>query len=325
MKLKKINEKELIAGIRKDFGIELQEAVELGIGDDAAVIKSGEKKLVLTKDLLIEDVHFVFSSHPPALLGRKSLNINLSDVAAMGCTPKYALLGLGLPAKIKTEWVQEFFSGLKEAALAYNTALIGGDVTQAAKVVISISLIGEGKRYIRRGGAKPGDLIFVSGTLGDSAQGLVLSKQGIGLGEGLKPDFLLRAFFDPVPQVALGEKLAELKLASAMIDISDGLSVDLKHICEESNAGAEIELHRIPISPELSSVRENPLDLALHGGEDYQLLFAVPPEKEKQVSNLYNKFKITKIGRIILGKDIFIKGKKGTRKLLEIKGYQHFT
>jgi len=323
--MKKINEKELIAGIRKDFGIESCGAVELGIGDDAAVIKNGEKKLVLTKDLLIEDVHFVFSSHPPAFLGRKSLCINLSDIAAMGCTPKYALLGLGIPAKVKVEWVQDFFSGFKEATLEYNTALIGGDLTQADKVVISISLIGEGERYIRRCGAKPGDLLFVSGTLGDSAQGLIISKQGIGLGEGVNTDFLLRAFFDPVPRVALGKKLAELKLASAMIDISDGLSVDLKHICEESSSGAEIELNRIPISPELSSVRENPLDLALHGGEDYQLLFAVSPEKEKQVSNLSSKFKITKIGRIISGRDIFIKGKNGTRKLLEIKGYQHFT
>ncbi len=325
MELNKLIEKELIAGIRKDFGIESPEAVELGIGDDAAVIKSGEKKLVLTKDLLIEDVHFVFSSHPPALLGRKSLSINLSDIAAMGCTPKYALLGLGLPVNVKVEWVQEYFSGFRETALEYNTTLIGGDVTQADKVVISISLIGEGEMYIRRGGAKPGDLLFVSGTLGDSAQGLILSKQGIGLGEGLNTDFLLRAFFDPVPQVSLGEKLAELKLASALIDISDGLSVDLKHICEESNSGAEIELNRIPISPELRSVREDSVDLALQGGEDYQLLFAVPPEKEKQVSNLFSKFKITKIGRIISGRDIFINGKNGTRKLLEIKGYQHFT
>jgi len=325
MKLKKINEKELIAGIRKDFGIESQEVVELGIGDDAAVIKSEGKKLVLTKDLLIEDVHFIFSSHPPALLGRKSLCINLSDIAAGGCTPKYALLGLGLPSKAKAEWVQEFFSGFKEASLEYNTALIGGDVTQADKIVISISLIGEGERYIRRGGAQPGDLLYVSGTLGDSAQGLILSKQGIGLGEGLNTDFLLRAFFDPIARVSLGKKLAELKLASAMIDISDGLSVDLEHICEESSSGAEIELNRVPISAELSSVSKNPLDLALHGGEDYQLLFAVPPEKEKQVSNLFNKFKITKIGRIISGKDIFIKNKNGTHKLLEIKGYQHFT
>jgi len=325
MKLNELTEKELIAGIRKDFGIKSQETVELGISDDAAVIKSGGKKIVLTKDLLIEDVHFIFSSHPPALLGRKSLCINLSDIAAMGCTPKYALLGLGLPAKIKAEWVQEFFSGFKEASLEYNTALIGGDVTQADKVVISISLIGEGERYIRRGGAKPGDLLFVSGTLGDSAQGLIMSKQGIGLGEGLNKDFLLRAFYDPVPRVPLGEKLAEQNLASAMIDISDGLSVDLGHICEESSSGAEIELNRIPISAELSSVRENPLDLALHGGEDYQLLFAVPPEKEKQVLNLFSKFKITKIGCFISGKDIFIKGKNGTRKLMEIKGYQHFT
>jgi len=324
MKIHELSEKELIAGIRKDFGIDSQEAVELGIGDDAAVIKSGEKKIVLTKDLLIEDVHFLFSYHPPALLGRKSLCINLSDIAAGGCTPKYALMGLGLPSKVKAEWVQEFFSGFKEASLEYNTALIGGDVTQADKVVISISLIGEGEKYIKRCGAKPGDLLFVSGTLGDSAQGLILSKQGIGLGEGLNTDFLLRAFFDPIPRVSLGKKLAELKLASAMIDISDGLSVDLGHICEESSIGAEIELNRIPISTELSSVRDNPLELALHGGEDYQLLFAVPPEKEKQVSNLFSKFKITKIGRIISGRDIFIKGKNGTRKLLEIKGYQHF-
>lgn len=323
MKLKQLKENELIAAIKKDFSPHADDLI-LGIGDDAAVIPGKDRNWIITKDLLIEDYHFLSASHPPALLGKKSLNVNISDIAAMGCDPRFALLGLGLPSGTDPAWIQEFFLGLKEAARTFDVELIGGDVTQAEKITISVTLVGEGKKLIKRSGAKPGHLIYVSGTLGDSGQGLLVSKQGIKLGEGLETDFLLHAFLDPAPQVSLGKELARLQAASAMIDISDGLSVDLGHICEESGTGAEIYLDRIPVSPELLSLSENPLTLALHGGEDYQLLFTVPTGKEKTVLDLGKRFRLTRIGQITSGRKILSVDEKGKKQTLEIKGYQHF-
>ncbi len=323
MRLESLSEKSLIAAIKKDFPT-LDPDLLLGIGDDAAVLKHGSKSRVITKDLLIEDFHFFMDSHPPGLLGRKSLNVNLSDVAAMGCKPRYALLGLGIPVETPPDWIQRFFSGLKEASDEYRVILIGGDLTQSQKVVISLTVIGEGERVIERSGAQEGDLVYVSGTLGDSGQGLVLVKTGVKLGQGKDSDFLLHAFLDPIPQVTLGKELASFQLASSMIDISDGLSVDLSHLCEESGKGAEVFLDRLPLSRELVSMAEDPLSMALHGGEDYQLLFTVPPEKENDVQGLSRKFRVTKIGRIVKGQSIVAVDKKGKRRPLEIKGYQHF-
>lgn len=324
MKLKSLSEKDLIAEIRKEFQVSEEDLIS-GIGDDAAVIQVGEKRLIITKDLLIEDVHFQLPSHPSSLLGRKSLSVNLSDIAAMGCVPRYALLGLGLPAAIKTGWVEDFLSGLKDLSREFGVSLIGGDVTQASKVMISMTVIGEGDRIVRRSGAKPGHLLFVSGTLGDAAQGLALMREGISLGENEESDFFLRAFFDPKPQVSLGCEISRMNLASAMIDTSDGLSVDLGHVCEESACGAEVFLERVPVSSELRSVQENPLELALHGGEDYQLLFTVPFDRDESVAALQDRYRVSHIGQIISGNQIYSVDHDGKRKPLAEEGYQHFS
>jgi len=323
MKLQNLGERELISRIRKDFSKFIPD-VFLGIGDDAAVVKVGKKYLIFTKDLLFEGIHFIKDLHPPYLLGRKSLNVNLSDIAAVGGVPKYALLGLGLPSKTDTGWLKEYFSGFKSAVEEGGLALIGGDISESKKISISVTVIGEGQNIIQRGGAKEGHLLFVSGSLGDTKQGFILLKKGYRLGDDKRADLFLKAFLNPLPQISLGKELSRLNLASSMIDVSDGLSVDLSHLCQESGVGAEVYLDRLPLSPEIYHFRKQPYGLALHGGEDYQLLFTVPPQNLKFLLRLQKKYRITSIGRIIKKRQIFLVNQKGKRKPLKISGYQHF-
>jgi thiamine-monophosphate kinase len=296
----------------------------LGIGDDAAVIKVRGTNLVITKDLLIEDVHFIQHHHPPRLLGRKSLNVNLSDLAAMGALPKYALLGLGLPKRTETKWIGEFFTGFKLAAKKFGVSLIGGDVTRARKVMVSVTVLGEGKNYIRRDGAQAGDRLFVSGPLGEAREGLLLVKRGIRLGKSRRKDRMLKAFLDPKPQIELGMELARQKLASAMIDISDGLSADLAHICEESGCGAEIHLDKLPVSADLKALQRRAYDFALNGGEDYQLLFSIPEKNREALSRLKEKFDVVEIGRMIEKKGMFVVDRRGRRKKRQPISWSHF-
>jgi thiamine-monophosphate kinase len=324
MKLHHLEEKELIQAIRKDFPTRQQAGLTLGIGDDAAAIEVNGIKFVITKDLLLEGVHFLLPVHPPRLLGRKSLNVNLSDIAAMGVRPRYALLGLGIPLRTGTEWIEDFFAGFKSAAKEAKVQLIGGDITRAQKTTLSVTLLGEGKNIIKRSGARPGHFLFVSGTLGEAREGLLLLKKGARLGEDRRVDKMLRAFLDPKAQVELGEKLLRLRAASAMIDISDGLSVDLSHICEESGCGAEVEREKLPVSSELRSLQKRCFDFALNGGEDYQLLFSVPPNRLDAVSRLKKKYVLTCIGKIMKNKGIFLVDSRGKKKTIQPHTWQHF-
>jgi thiamine-monophosphate kinase len=181
MKLTGLDEGELVEAIRRDFGRK-GKGLELGIGDDAAVLRSGSRKgerLLLTTDLLVEDVDFRRSIHPPFLLGRKSLSVNLSDIAAMGGRPRFALLGLALPRRSSPEWVNEFFRGFRSVGREAGLALIGGDLSGAEKIVISVTVMGAARHVVTRGGARPGDYLFVSGPLGDAAAGRrLLEKKG---------------------------------------------------------------------------------------------------------------------------------------------------
>jgi len=323
MKLPRLEEQALIDAIRREFRGP-KTGLILGIGDDAAVVKISGEKIFITKDLLIEDVHFLFRFHPPKLLGRKSLNVNLSDLAAMGASPKYALLGLGLPKDTGTGWIREFFSGFKSAAKEFGVSLVGGDITRARKITVSVTILGEGKDAIRRDGARPGHHVFVSGSLGDAREGLVLMRKGVRLGSDKRQDRMLRAFLDPQPQVKLGMELARLKLASAMIDTSDGLSIDLGHLCEESGCGAEVYLEKIPVSAELKALQRKARDFALNGGEDYQLLFTVPEEKMDLLSSLKRRYALTPIGKIISGLGIVVVDSRNRRKKLQPKPWHHF-
>lgn len=323
MKLRALQEKELILAIRKDFSRPVEDLI-LGIGDDAAAVKVGKKYLLLTKDLLIEGFHFISSLHPPYLLGRKSMSVNLSDIAAMGGKPRFALLGLGLPSWTPPRWLNEYFSGFKSSCRESGVILVGGDVSQSKKVVISVTLVGQGKNIIQRKGAKPGDFIFVSGELGNARQGLLLLKRGFKLGDNQRADPLLKAFLDPVPRLALAQELSRFRLASSMIDISDGLSVDLLHLCEESGCGAAVEKKKLPLSKELRFWQKRFYEFALHGGEDYELLFSVPPEKMDSISRLMKKYRISCIGKMIREKKLYLLDHRGIKKPLEIRGYQHF-
>jgi thiamine-monophosphate kinase len=324
MGIQKLTEKDLISTLRKRF-FACSPDVILGIGDDAAVVKIANTKVLLAKDLLIEDHHFRITFHPPALLGRKSLNVNLSDIAAMGGRPHYALLGLGIPARTKTQWVDQFLKGLMSAVDAAEISLVGGDISQANKIIVSISIVGTGRAFILRSGARPGDRIFVSGPLGNARQGLLLLKKGVRLGQDAEKDVFIRSFLDPEPRLELGHELSRAKIPSAMIDISDGLSVDLHHICRESGVGAEIDRNALPVSSALQKERKRYHDLVLHGGEDYELLFTVPPRRLTRLSRLQKRFDLTEIGRIIKGKKMFLIGGKSLRKEIAYKGFQHFS
>lgn len=324
MKLRSLRERDLIAAVRKEFRSQ-ERGLIAGIGDDAAVIRGTKKPLVLTKDLLIENVHFIVSLHPPYELGRKSLNVNLSDIAAMGGRAKYALLGLGLRKKTEPAWVERFFLGFKSAAQESGVELIGGDISESKDILVSVTVVGTVERPILRNGARPGDLIFVSGCLGDAAAGLKLLRKGFRMGINRQADALIKTFLDPKPQLALGRALSRRRLASAMIDTSDGLSIDLRHICEESRAGADVYLEKLPLSPQIRVFEKKPDALALNGGEDYELLFTAPPRNLPALAKLEKRFNFSWMGRITRRTTIRVIDKNGRSRLLEAGGYQHFS
>ena len=323
MRLPRRTEADLIAAIRKDFDAR-RPGLALGLGDDAAVLRPGRTPLLLTKDLLVEGSHFLRSIQPPYFLGRKSLNVNISDIAAMGGRPRFALLGLGFPRTTSKAWLEEFFSGLRRAARESGVALIGGDLSRADKILISVTLIGQAANFIRRSGGRPGDALFVSGFPGRARAGFELLEKGVRFGRDKSTDNLIRAFLDPVPQVGLGRELARLRAASAMLDTSDGLSVDLNNLCRESGTGAEVEIGAIPLSPDLRLRRRSPLQDALYGGEDYGLLFSVPPAKLKTVRGLSRRFRLTRIGRLTRRRQIRLVYPSGRTSIFFPRGFRHF-
>jgi len=323
MRLKYLGERRVISRIRRTFD-EKRADILLGIGDDAALVR-GPAKLLLTTDILVEDEDFRAGDHPPRLLGRKALNINLSDIAAMGGRPLHALVGMAMPGHTDEGWLRQFMAGFRSAAREAGVVLVGGDLSQAEKIMIAVTVTGEAKFSVRRGGARAGDAIYVSGTLGDAAGGLrLLEKGGIrGVVKPVRP--LVKAFLDPAPRLKLGALLARRKLASAMIDLSDGLSVDLAHICRESGVGAEIEAARVPVSEALMHFGRDPLDLALNGGEDFELLFTVRPARRGAVDRLARRHGLTRIGRITPGRKVRLVGLNKKSRPLRPGGFEHFS
>lgn len=321
-----------------------------GIGDDAAVLKSDAgSNMVMSTDLLIEDIDFRHNSTTPNLLGHKALAVSLSDIAAMGARPRWAMLSLGLQNSIwDSEFADGFYEGFFELADRFGVKLIGGDISRAPdKTVIDSLVIGQcpPNRAVMRSGAQPGDQIYVTGFLGDAAAGLRLLERGArlqsrGSGEssGASPEdqrgevhpierLLLRQL-KPEPRVGWGILLGTEQLASAMIDLSDGLSSDLTHLCTESNVGALIDASRIPIDPLVRDVcgrrALDPLMLALHGGEDFELLFAVAPKDVARLPKKVDGVSICRIGEITgeIGKIGIIE--KDRVWDLETRGFDHF-
>jgi thiamine-monophosphate kinase len=322
MRLKHLGERRAVSLIRRTLG-DRRADVLVGIGDDAALVRT-PGTLLLTTDLLVEDEDFRRHGHPARLLGRKALNVNLSDIAAMGGQPLHALVGLAVPGDIDESWLRQFMAGFRAAARESGVALVGGDLSESATIMIAVTVTGRAMRPVRRCGAKPGDGIFVSGTLGDAAGGLRLVEQGgiRGVVKAVKP--LVAAFLDPRPRLELGALLARRRLASAMIDVSDGLSVDLAHICEESGVGAEVDAARVPISAALAHMAMDPLSLALNGGEDFELLFTVRPEKIDAVESIAGRHGLTRIGRVTAGRKVMLVGPGKRRKALRARGFEHF-
>lgn len=331
MELQEIGEFGLIARI-KSYLPAPPPFVRKGIGDDAAIASlSTGAELVSTVDLLVEGVHFDLSLTSAYLLGRKSLAVNLSDIAAMGAKPLFALISLAIPARTKVEFIDEFFKGFLSMAEAHEVSLIGGDTSSSpAKFFISVTLLGEGKKeiLIGRDGALPGDDLYVTGTLGDSILGLRLAQNRRGETTSSAEAFLWERHFNPVPRVKEGRALAEGGLARAMIDVSDGLYSDLKHICEESRVGATVWADRIPQSAPLRLLAPAPAwQSALRGGEDYELLFTAAPEKVAEIMALSREWEcgVTCIGKVeppVQGIVIREEGGQVDPELL--KGYDHF-
>ncbi len=300
--------------------------VSLGIGDDCALLKvPAGKELAVTIDTLVEGVHFHAGTDPEAL-GYKALAVNLSDLAAMGAEPAWATLALTLPVPDES-WLTGFSRGFAALATKYQVQLVGGDTTRGPRT-ISVQLHGfvEPGRALRRDGARPGDLIYVTGTLGDAGLALLAHSRSGGVIADQYLSFLKERLERPQPRIAEG--LALGGLASAAIDISDGLISDLGHICEASEVGAHLSLERLPCSPAVQAYLAQSKDwgLALAAGDDYELCVTVPPERQAEVERLAAGFAcgLTRIGVIEVQAGVRCIG-PGGRELASLPhGWDHF-
>jgi thiamine-monophosphate kinase len=326
----KIAEKALIAQIRRTARA-VHPAVRTGIGDDCAVLRllpgllpgRGETpEMLVTTDFSLEGVHFRRDWHSPESVGHRCLARGLSDIAAMGGEPVAAFLSLALPRALPQRWVGRFLRSLLSLAEKFGVTLAGGDTGESpVGILVDIIVVGRAPigRSVLRSGALAGDRIYVSGELGGS--GAAVEEMRKHPKKTLNRRDYQRHFF-PEPRVELGRTLREKRLASAMIDVSDGLSTDLAHLCEESGVGAEVDLKAIPSARVGKPARLVPPELALHGGEDYELLFTVPASK--RVPLRIGGVPISQIGHITKGRKIFLTNGPGERAELEPRGWEHF-
>lgn len=314
-----MKESDIVERVRQLFP---QRGAKIGIGDDAAVV--GEH--VITTDMLIEDVDFT-RDIPLRFVARKSLAVNLSDLAAMGALPAFAVVALGLPAW-SHEQIDEFLEAMASMARQYDIDLVGGDLSRAEKLTIAVTAIGYVEhRPLLRSGARAGDRIYLSRPIGGAAAGLWLLQHGWTVDNGPSVSFVQREFafsairrqVDPEPEVRLGRDLAQTDKVTACIDVSDGLSTDLHHLCDASGVGADIERERIPIFPDLatSGLGVPVQECVLHGGEEYALLFT-SPLRESELSAKVGR-PVYSIGRVSKELGVRMNGVP-----LEAKGFEHF-
>ena len=299
--------------------------VPLGIGDDAAALLPTPGTVTLiTSDMLLDGVHFDLSFCDPRSLGRKSLSVNLSDLAAMGAVPRQFLLSIALPGEISLEFLDDFMAGVMEQADRFGVTLVGGDTCASrGGLVISITALGEQRpeRVVKRSGASPGDLICLSGSVGDAAAGLNELRRGVREG------YLVSRQLDPQPRVEAGVALATAGVAGAMIDVSDGALADLTHICELSRVGARLDLARLPLTEEyLASCGADPYALALSGGEDYELLFTVPRGSESEMRAIFAGLglRVSVIGEIVAEEGVELVTAEGGVYTPALRGFEHF-
>ena len=323
-------EKALIAQIRRMAESSTQgrtlrskRAVLAGIGDDCAVLRLAPgQEFLVTTDFSLEGIHFRRDWHPPESVGHRCLTRGLSDIAAMGGKPLAAFLSLAVPEDLPQSWVRRFSGSLIRLAKEFGVTLAGGDTAESPSGILAdiivVGTVPKGKSVLRSG-ARLGDRIFVSGKLGGSAAAVLrMQKKGK---RRPNPRDDSRHFY-PEPRVELGRILREKRLASAMIDTSDGLSTDLVHLCEESGVGAELDAALIPRASVGKPAHKVDLDLALHGGEDYELLFTAPPGK--RVPSKIAGVTLTQIGRITRPSKIFLRDARGIARQLKTQGWEHF-
>jgi thiamine-monophosphate kinase len=313
-----VKERSLIQQIRRMAASSVNTAVKMGIGDDCAILRlKPGYELLVTTDLCIENVHFRRAWHPPAAVGHRCLTRGLSDIAAMGGEPVACFMSLGLPADLPQSWVNGFLRGLQSLACRYKVQLAGGDVSSAPQIAADIVVTGQipSGTAVLRSGASFGDRIYVTGSLGGSAATL---KQ-LFAGKAIKPAKSNPHFY-PHAKLEVGNWLRKQRRASAMIDMSDGLSVDLTHICDESGVAAILISNKVPIA------KNSTLELALHGGEDYELLFTAP--RRAKIPARIAGVAISQIGEIMNRRDyssaIQILGDNGKVTSLPQRGWQHF-
>ena len=310
------------------------ERVLVGPGDDAAVVAASQGPLVLTTDLLVEGVDFLPGEDPFAV-GRRAMAVNLSDLAAMGAVPEHFLLSIGFRPPRGEEYALAVARGALSRATPLGTALVGGDLSSADRTIVSVALLGRpAAAPLLRSGARAGDLLYLSGFPGRAAAGLALERARAesrpapaGLSETDARE-LAAAFRDPEPRLALGLALAKGGLASAAIDVSDGLGVDAARLADASGLSAVLEAERLPVSPALAafarSSGEDPIEMILSGGDDYELLFAVPPEKAREIPAAGPEgVPLHRIGRLEHGRGAVLRSAAGDRDVGGL-GWDHF-
>lgn len=327
MKLSELGEFGFIERIRAAVAEAEGAGVRCGIGDDCAVLELPPGQVLLTStDLLIEDVHFRPAWSDWRSLGAKCVAVNVSDVAAMGGSPRHLYLGLAIPAGMAVADLDAFMVGFIDTAAEYGAVLVGGDTCRSpGPLLVSVTVEGAAPaaQVLCRSGAQPGDALYVSGTLGDSALALQRLQKG-----RLPAEELARRHHRPQARVGLGRTLAEAGVPSAMIDVSDGVLADLGHILDASAVGAHLQQGQLPLSPAFrQALAEEPalLELALSGGEDYELLFSVPAQNEALLASLETDVAVTRIGTIVEAEQgLQVVDAQGRARVVEHKGFNHF-
>lgn len=311
------------------------EGVVVSIGDDVAVLQSSERHILATCDIQVEGIHFLKDKITPYQLGRKVVAINVSDIAAMGGLPRYLLISLVLPKETEVAWVDGLYEGMREECARWGAEIVGGNMAHSPNgIIVDLFLLGEVEpdRLLRRSGARIGDRVLVTGTLGDSAAGLALVLRPGGEWPAEHRDFALSRHLTPTPRLMEGRAIARSGLATAAIDVSDGLSSDIGHICEMSQLGVRLWADMIPISEATQAIAQatgtDPLQWALFGGEDYELLFTAPADQAAELARRVQEgtgTPVSIIGEIVpAGEGATLVRADGTVLPLVKGGWDHF-
>jgi thiamine-monophosphate kinase len=298
--------------------------LRLGIGDDAALFsqRSGFET-ILTCDWFLEGTHFLRDKHPADSIGWKCLARAVSDVPAMGGTPRCFLLSLALPSALTGAWLDAFLVGLRRAQRRLGCVLAGGDTARSNRILIQVTVVGEvhSGAAVLRSGAKPGDLIYVSGRLGEAESGL---RRLLGQKRIAHADPALRKHLYPEPRLRLGSWLAKNRIATAMMDLSDGLSTDLARLCGASRVGARIDTSCLPLASAHQGQQKDVLNLALHGGDDYELLFTASPASRRRIPKNFARVRLTQIGEITRQRTLQLIDAGGSARTLVEGGWDSF-